>query len=217
MSFKLHPSKELKDIYKRNPHQGADPLKANIIFVGRDPNWNEGIEDTNHFKIIKEYLEDGVSFWKKYRVHHPFLLNEYRGDGKRYHSMFAKIGLDKNYAEEITFIELIGLPTVGMSKKRPKLFKEILFSKENQKHLLKIDSILNNESKLIFLAWGLLTDIKLINSKTGLFKKIASIDKTTLDIKTFNKINNIHIHKHFSDSISNETIAKIRNAIISIV
>jgi len=209
MTFQKHPSKKLQDIYSKNAHQGADPNDAKIIFVGRDPNWRIDIEEQSYFHLISEYLEDGISFWEKHDVHHPFMLKLYSGDGKKYHRGFSKINLHKKFAKEISFVELIGFPTVGMAGNNKKLFKEILLSKENRSHLQELESILNRKDKLIFIAWGLIENFNLIYKTTGLFKLIASIDKTTMDITTINRLNNLIIHRHFSDAISNDTISKM--------
>jgi hypothetical protein len=209
MSYKKHPSKKLNELYAKNAHQGAEPLDAKVIFVGRDPNWSETIDSTEYFKHVDAYLSDGVSFWQKEGVHHPFLLNDYKGDGKRYHTIFSKIGIDKIHAAEISFVELIGAPTVGMAKKNNKLFKEILLSAENTAHLKELEKILLSKGKLIFIAWGLLDDFKLINKELGGFDSISKIDKAQLDITKLNQVGNLFIHKHFSDSISNDTIASI--------
>lgn len=209
MTFQKHPSKKLQDIYSKNPYQGAAPLTAKIIFVGRDPNWRIDIEEQSYFHFISEYLEDGVTFWEKYNVHHPFMLKIYSGDGKKYHRGFSKINLDKKFAKDVSFAELIGVPTVGMAGKNKKLFKEILLSEENRIHLQELESILHCDNKLIFIAWGLIENFKLIYKETGLFRLIASIDKSSMDIKTLNRVNNYVIHRHFSDAISNDTIDKM--------
>jgi len=89
------------------------------------------------------------------------------------------------------------------------LFKEHLLSKENRNHLQELESILNRKDKLIFIAWGLINDFKLIYKATSLFESISSFDKTTMDITTINRVNNLIIHRHFSDAISNDTIDKM--------
>ncbi|NLZ94945.1 MAG: hypothetical protein GX921_03860, partial [Bacteroidales bacterium] len=44
--FGRHPSKQLNDLYSIKSYQGANPVDAKVIFVGRDPNWAAGIEET---------------------------------------------------------------------------------------------------------------------------------------------------------------------------
>ena len=122
MNYNKHQSVKLNELYKIKSYQGADPQKAKIIFVGRDPNWSENIENIPLFSHVNDYLVDGVSFWKAHGVHHPFLLKEYIGDGKRYHMTFSKLLIDSNFSEMISFVELIGFPTCGIANKDRKLF-----------------------------------------------------------------------------------------------
>lgn len=35
--FQKHPSKILNELYSRKKYQGANPIDAKILFVGRDP------------------------------------------------------------------------------------------------------------------------------------------------------------------------------------
>lgn len=204
--FGIHPSKKLKELYEKQNFQGAKPENADIIFVGRDPNWNAEIENLSIFPEIAEYLEDGINYWMKNKFHHPFLHPEYSGDGWRYHRMFSNLKIDPKHASRISFVEIIGSPTTGMSKSNNRKFKEILLSEDNISHLRKLDQILFNDEKLIFIAWGLLDDFKFINKKIGLFDRISSIKKEDLNRNILNSFDNIYIHKHFSDSISNEII-----------
>ena len=117
MTYGKHPSISLRKLYEINSHQGASPTDAKILFLGRDANWKEEIEKEKFFSHIAEYLENGVDYWNKYGVHHPFLQKEYKGDGQRYHRMFSKLNLDKSKAKHLSFIELLSFPTYGMAKK----------------------------------------------------------------------------------------------------
>jgi hypothetical protein len=49
-------------------------------------------------------------------------------------------------------------------------------------------------------------DFKFLNNKTGLFKKLAELDKSQMSINNLNQFENIFIHRHFSESISNATL-----------
>jgi hypothetical protein len=89
------------------------------------------------------------------------------------------------------------------------MFFENLMSEANKNHLIKLDSLLKDSNKIIFIAWGLINDFKLLNGKTGLFKKFADLDKTNMKISDLNEYENIFIHRHFSDAISNSTLEKI--------
>jgi hypothetical protein len=211
--FGLHPSTKLKALYQLNAHQGANPANAKIIFLGRHANWNYDIENDAIFPHVLEYLEDGTSFWEKYKVHHPFLLSDYKGDGRRYHRMFSKIGLNEFYKGEVSFIELLKFPTFGMAAKNRKEFLRHFLDKSNRQHLLSLDQLLQNKEKTIFIGWGLINDIKQLSISLDLFNIIKEIDLTKMDINSVNAYQNIFIHKSFSDSISNETLNKMREII----
>ena len=208
-TFGRHPSKKLNDLYSKRSYQGANPVDAKVLFVGRDPNWPDGIDGEKMFKSVEEYLTDGISFWKKNRIHHPFLLPGYVGDGRRYHKLFSKLNLDSSVANKISFVELIGFPTTGMARSNGKVFKEYLLSKENRNHLIELDKLLNDTDKMIFIAWGLTNDFKFLYERTRLFKKFAKLNKSEMDINDLNQFENIYIHRHFSDAISNDTLAKM--------
>ena len=130
--FQKHPSKLLNELYAIKNHQGANPKDAKILFVGRDPNWSINLEKMEMFKYISEYLNDGILFWNKYKIHHPFLLPDYKGDGKRYHTIFSKLKLSSELSSKISFVELIGFPTTGMAKSNNKSFLNYLLSEENK-------------------------------------------------------------------------------------
>lgn len=89
---------------------------AKFLFVGLDANYNADIERSAIFPKIVEYHQDAVSFWQKHGVHHPFLLPGYRGDGKRYHQSFARIGFAPEHAKLVSFAEILHVPTSGRSK-----------------------------------------------------------------------------------------------------
>ena len=207
--FQKHQSEELNKLYLKKNYQGANPNDAKILFVGRDPNWASDIETMRLFRYISEYLTDGVSFWNKYKIHHPFLLPNYKGDGKRYHNIFSKLNIESSFSNKISFVELIGFPTTGNAKSNNKLFLEYLTSDANRNHLIELDSFLNDTEKIIFIAWGLIDDLKYLNSKTGLFKKFVQMNKSKMSISELNKYENIFIHRHFSDAISNSTLDKM--------
>jgi len=214
MRFNRHPSKKLTDLYNKRPYQGQDPEKARFVFFGKDANWNAAIENEIYFPKIEEYLQDGVAFWKKYKIHHPFLLPEYKGDGKRYHTQFRKTYSDESVAEKISFIELVKFPTTGIAREKEEknLFYELLFCQENIEHFRYIDGLTQDTNKKFFIAWGLANYIDEIKKRTGLLKKIPT-DKTSLDISNLNEIGNFYYMKHLSDSISDETLAKVKKVL----
>ena len=211
--FVKHPSSVLNELYSKKNYQGANPVDAKIIFVGRDPNWAIDIENKQMFAYVAEYLADGVGFWKTHHIHHPFLLPNYKGDGKRYHKMFSKLKIQSGCASQISFVELIGFPTTGMAKKSNKLFLAYLTSPENANHLVELENLLNDSQKIIFIAWGLLEDFKYLNKKTGLFAKLAALDKAEMNIDDLNQSGNIYIHRHFSDAISGTTLERIETQV----
>jgi hypothetical protein len=137
--YQQHPSEKLKALFEKRPYQGVSPDMARFIFVGLDANFDPEIESSGVFPEVCSYLEDGVEFWRKQRIHHPFLLPSYRGDGSRYHKQFAKIGLDAQRAQEISFIELIDTPTMGRSN----LKKEDL----SRHHLERLETWLKGGGK----------------------------------------------------------------------
>jgi hypothetical protein len=69
------------------------------------------------FPELLAYLSDGVAFWQRTGVHHPFLLPAYgNADGAKYHRTFASIGFRPEHAPLVSFVELMHLPTYGRSK-----------------------------------------------------------------------------------------------------
>lgn len=212
-TFGRHPSERLNELYSIKSYQGANPVDAKVIFVGRDPNWAVDIEQKDMFGYVVEYMTDGVAFWNKYGVHHPFLLKGYKGDGRKYHRGFSRINLESSVASEVSFVELIGFPTKGMASANKALFNQHLLSPANKDNLILLDKVLNDPSKIIFIAWGLTDNFKQIYNKTGLLKKFADIDKRTMSRTQLNKVGNIYIHTHFSDAISGETIAEMEDVV----
>lgn len=212
-NFQKHPSILLNNLYKEKNFQGANPFDAKILFVGRDPNWAINIDELPIFKLVEEYLSDGVLFWKKYNIHHPFLHPEYEGEGKKYHKAISRLKLQNNLGSKISFIEIIGFPTTGMSSTNQRQFNDYLLSSENKSHLIELNQLFNNPEKLIFLYWGLIDHLKYLNKKTGLFKKFISIDKKFMARTDLNKVGNVYFHKHFSMGISPETLQKISNEV----
>lgn len=211
--FQKHPSKMLIIFYNEKSYQGAHPFEANVLFVGRDPNWAINIEELAIFNLVEEYLSDGISFWKKHSIHHPFLDPSYLGEGKKYHKAISRLNLCNSFADKISFIEIIGFPTTGMSSTNYKLFNEYLLSSENRNHLIELDKLFNETGKLIFLSWGLIDYLKFVNKKTGLFQKFNNVDKNSLIRTDLNKVGNIYFHKHFSMGISTSTLNKMSDEI----
>lgn len=196
MEFMKHPSRELQEIFENKPYQIQEPEKAKFIFLGRDANFDPNIEnDESVFEEFKEYLKDGVSYWKTHDYHTPMLGKNYKGDGKRYHIIFHKLDLSSADAENVSFIELIKFPTAGMSSGK-KQYLDMVLSNENKSHLERIKKIQQNQSSLIFIPKGLVSII----SKLQLFNVNSP---------------NIIIHTHFSSCISNDEINELNKIIKS--
>ena len=119
------------------------------------------------------------------------------------------MNLASSVASEISFVELIGFPTTGMAGSNNTLFNEYLFSQANRDNLMLLDKVLNDPTKIVFIAWGLINNFEAIYKKTGLLKRFAEIDKSRMDRMQLNRVDNIYIHTHFSDAISSDTIAEM--------
>ena len=137
--YYLHPSEKLVELYSKRPYQGARPEDSEFLFIGLDANFSHKIENTPLFSVIKEYLQNGVAFWEKYGVHHPFRLPEYSGDGNLYHSNFSKIGFTPTHSSKVSFIEIIDVPTIGVSN----LSKEDL----NIEHMEYLNKLITSGTK----------------------------------------------------------------------
>ncbi|MDR4517326.1 MAG: hypothetical protein MRK00_08065 [Nitrosomonas sp.] len=185
-----HPSTTLNRLFSNRPYQGTDPMKAKYLFIGLDANYAEDIDQSGISQEMYEYLDDDVLFWEKYGVHHPFLLDNYKGDGKFYHRSFAKIGFTKTHAPEIAFIELLHLPTYGRSKLVP--------SDLDDQHLAWLNRvILEGDSKYIFMP----ASVGNLMRRTGHFPWIAAKpDATDSELKVWFTDENktVFWHYHFS-------------------
>lgn len=111
-----HKSLPLNDAFTERPFQGVEPKAARFMFIGLDANYDEDIENSPIFPQLLEYLKNGAELWKRHQVHHPFLLPSYKGAGRRYHKSVAAIGFTSENAEDISFVELLHLPTYGRSR-----------------------------------------------------------------------------------------------------
>lgn len=113
--FFPHRNNKLHELFSLKAFQGANPATARFLFFGLDANYDPDIEDKHYFSEIISYLEDGVRYWRERGYHHPFRHPEYRGDGALYHKHFAGIGFTREHAEQVSFVELIDVPTSGRS------------------------------------------------------------------------------------------------------
>ena len=159
-------------MYKRQPYQGAAPESADFVFIGLDANYSTDIEASEVFAEVLEYHADGPGFWRKYGVHHPFLLPQYRGDGRRYHHTFAKIGFRPKHADCVSFVELLDFPTTG----RNQLSLEDL----NESHLKRIRNVIfNSRARFLFLSAGVLRLLE----RTKLFSELSNVKRDFRGLK----------------------------------
>jgi hypothetical protein len=159
--FGLHPSIELVELFKNRPFQGQDPQKASIIFLSSDANYSPEISRPPFFNRILEYHRDGVAFWEEEDVHHPFLLPDYplprNTGGVPFHRNFSNIGLDSDYAKNISFLEILNVPTTGnKSENMPEFYR---LASLCLNHLRDIENLMKNGGhKLFFVPKRVLED-----------------------------------------------------------
>jgi hypothetical protein len=143
--YQSHPSVELNAQFRQRPFQGVEPTAATFLFIGLDANYAPDLELSECFESVLEYHQDGVAFWRRHGVHHPFLLSGYHGDGRRYHRSFANIGFTEKHADLVSFVELLHVPSVGRNKLEPRDL--------DPSHLLGINSaVLHGKAKHIFMS-----------------------------------------------------------------
>lgn len=190
--FRLHPSKKLQQLFEEKPYQGTNPFKASFIFIGLDANYRENIENDSVFDKICEYHQDGVRFWKTYGIHHPFLLKNYSGDGKLYHQSFAKIGFTSNFADKISFVELLDLPTCG---------RNIITKSDIRKsHIEYINSIISNGTKKnIFISANVLRLMQKFEDLKWIKSSRLKEEGCTLPILYKSNNSTVYLHLHFSN------------------
>lgn len=188
--YKLHPSSELRQHFAERPYQGADPLAATLLFVGLDANYDEAIAESPVFPSVLEYHQDGVAFWRRHGVHHPFLLPSYRGDGRRYHQTFAKIGFQPEHAHLVSFVELLHLPTVGRSQLVP--------ADLDPSHVKWLDNVIRaGEAQHIFVSAGVLRLMQ--STDQFLWLRNRPTPKDSLPVLYDDGRRKVHRHLHFSN------------------
>jgi hypothetical protein len=188
--YNLHPDPFLVKLFKEKPYQGVSPEKSSLLFIGLDANYNQDISKSPLFDAVKNYHEDGVAFWQKNGVHHPFLLSSTRIDGQKYHKNFAKLGFGPRHADKISFVELLHLPTFGRNN--------CTLDDLDENHLVKINKwILEGNATSIFLS----TTVAKLMFLSGVFdwlpKKVHKMDG---QLGSYFKTNNktVYAHLHFS-------------------
>ena len=214
MEFAKHPSMKMVELFNERPFQGQIPEKAKILFLSSDANYSPEISDHPFFECILEYQADGVAFWKRYGYHHPFLLPNYpfnkNKGGVPFHRNFNKIGLNKEHAEFVSFLELLDVPTIGNKSQNRKEFFDLL----SLPHLKKIDNLISQgEGKLLLIPGGVLQDMYRVGKKYPIYQWI---DRDLIKSKMYVKeINGNRIKKifHFSSYQIHSQIEEISNEI----
>jgi hypothetical protein len=188
--YQAHPSRVLTELFHRKPYQGVPPEAARYLFVGLDANYAADIEQRPIFAQLLAYHEDGAAFWRRNGIHHPFLLPNYTGDGRRYHRTFAKIGFLPEHADLVSFSELLHVPTVGRSTLVPKDL--------DPSHLRRLTSaIFAGQAKYIFLSAGV---VRLMLA-TGQFPQLGQPTTPYGALRTLFKDSGrtVFLHLHFSN------------------
>jgi hypothetical protein len=188
--YQAHPSCVLTELFARKPFQGVAPELARFLFVGLDANYAVDIERISILPELIAYHNDGPRFWREHGVHHPFLLPQYTGDGRRYHRNFAKIGFLPQHADLVSFVELLHIPTFGRSKLVP--------SDLDLTHIHRLNNaIFAGQAQYIFLSAGVLRLMK----ATGQFPQLgqASTNFGALRILFKDAERTVFMHLHFSN------------------
>lgn len=154
-------------------------MTASVIILGNDANYSEEISNTEFFDYILEYQKDGVAFWKKYGIHHPFLHQQYPHGisklGMKYHKVFASLGISSENADSISFVELLDVATTGVSGTSPKA----LYALVNENHLAYLKQVfLSAHPKIVVFSNGFklyLKSIKQITNPLYAFKFLLDL------------------------------------------
>ena len=214
MEFAKHPSTRMVELFNQKPFQGQVPEKAKILFLSSDANYSPEISDHPFFEYILEYQKDGVAFWEKYGCHHPFLLPSYPFNkskgGVPFHRNFSKIGLNTKHAENVSFLELLDVPTIGNKSQNRKEFFDLL----SLPHLKRIDDLITKgEGKLFLIPGGVLRDMYQIGKKYPVFQWLdCDPIKLKMYLKEINR-NRIKQIYHFSSSQIHSQIPEISDEI----
>ena len=207
--YSNHDSPVLCRRYKEKPYQGQPPDIAKVLIVGQDANYPKMTDE--QFKLVEEYHNDGVTFWEEHGVHHPFLLSAFAGKvgGIRYHKQFRKLGLDKQYAKYLSFVELLDIATYGNTgKAKLKDFTD----KISHAHIKQLEKwMIGSGDKLIFVPTMVMsTYLRRVYSKTHLFGWLIKCDKPMeLDepVLLWDKDGvSIYKYNHFSGAVSDAHI-----------
>ena len=185
-----HPSRILTEHFGRKPYQGASPESARFLFIGLDANYSPQVESSTIFPDLLRYHEDGPRFWRATGVHHPFLLPQYKGDGRRYHLTFSKIGFQPIHADQVSFIEVLSRPTVGRST--------LVAQDLDASHLKSIrHAVFDGQARFIFLSAG----VQRLMASSGMFPELLAVRRTFGALRVLFDGNEraVFLHLHFSN------------------
>lgn len=186
--YKDHPNQELQRHFAERPFQGAAPEDARFLFVGLDANYAPDIESSPIFPSVLDYHRDGVAFWMRRGVHHPFLLPTYRGDGRRYHQNFTRIGLTPESAADVSFVELLHVPTTGRSA--------MVAGDLSRPHLDRVAAaILRGRARRIFVS----ASVTVLMRKSGCFPWLGKPRPGLLPVLFDDGMRTLHQHLHLSN------------------
>ena len=211
-TYRIHDSADLVQLFRESPFQGQSPEKAKVLFLGIDANYSEKISDHPFFARIVEYHKDGVAFWQRHGRHHPFMLDEYpfkrNTGGLHYHRAFAKMKLTPDYAPHVSFVELLNVPTIGVSSGQEKTFWELF----DPNHARWLDSIINDGSpRIVFLSNNVIRRMQKARKKWGLFSWIP--DDTGHGLICRTGASEIHKIYHFSDGRVHSQLQEMRDLV----
>jgi len=214
--YQKHQSPELNALFEAKPFQGQNPENAKVIILGNDANYSQEISNSSFFKFIIEYHVDGVKFWKKYGVHHPFLLDEYplrkTSGGVPYHRNFSKLGFTPDDADLFSFVELIDVPTTGMTSTNMEAFWKLI----NVEHIKWLESIMLSDSpKIFFLPRNVYSNLLTLKEKTSLLSWLPDVEVKAVGLQTIysNNQTEIVVSYSFSSSQVHREINNIRSRI----
>lgn len=185
-----HPSCRLQALFRSKPFQGAVPEDSRFVFVGLDANYAPDIELSDTFPSLLRYHEDGPSFWRSAGVHHPFLLPAYKGDGRRYHLTFSKIGFQPRHAHLVSFVELLEVATCGRSS--------LTAQDLNPAHTDYLRQVmLGSKAQFVFLPAG----VQRLLLATGKFPELSAVKRDFAGLRVLHEDDDraVFLHLHFSN------------------
>jgi hypothetical protein len=214
--FSQHDSPELNEFFQSKPFQGQHPSQARVIFFGRDANYPSDIDNNEKrpgcFDLLRQYHKDGVGFWQNAygnnprQKHHPFLIFMKHGDpGFKYHQVFSEMNLSSHYANHISFVELLNVPTMGDPKNDPdNNFRKLL--QQSHDHLSELLQQMSRGEirRAVFIPNSAIVKMNGISIVPLFYQQIFIRNETlrTNYPRLIFKYGNIDVYKcyHFSDA-----------------